>query len=86
MPEILAKVAAGDEATLTRHGQAVAVIVRPDRVHVRRPSAAAAIAQGKALESMVEVPGVGAEEELPQLDPAWAEELIAEIRSDRDAG
>jgi prevent-host-death family protein len=36
LPRILESVAAGDEVTITRHGQPVAVIVRPDALRVRR--------------------------------------------------
>lgn len=40
LPEILDRVSAGDEVTLTRHGQAVAVIVRPDTLRSRRADSA----------------------------------------------
>ena len=40
LPKILAAVADGEEVTLTRHGRAVAVIVRPDSLRVRRADAA----------------------------------------------
>ena len=34
--DLLERVAAGDEVTITRHGQPVAVVVRPDALRVRR--------------------------------------------------
>lgn len=40
LPELLDRVAEGDEITLTRHGRAVAVLVRPDRLRARRADAA----------------------------------------------
>jgi prevent-host-death family protein len=36
LPRILERVSAGDEVTITRHGQPVAVIVRPDALRARR--------------------------------------------------
>jgi prevent-host-death family protein len=45
LPEILDWVLAGEEVTLTRHGQAVAVVVRPDTLRVRRADEALAAAQ-----------------------------------------
>ncbi|MCA1671010.1 MAG: type II toxin-antitoxin system Phd/YefM family antitoxin, partial [Actinobacteria bacterium] len=36
LPEVLDRVADGDEITITRHGQPVAVLVRPDAVRTRR--------------------------------------------------
>lgn len=36
LPLILQRVLAGEEVTLTRHGEPVAVIVRPDSLRVRR--------------------------------------------------
>jgi len=39
LPEILDRVLAGEEVTITRHGQAVAVVVRPDALSARRADA-----------------------------------------------
>jgi len=36
LPSLLDRVAAGEEITVTRHGHAVAVMVRPDRLRSRR--------------------------------------------------
>ena len=36
LPEILDRVTAGEEVTITRHGRAVAIVVRPDALRVRR--------------------------------------------------
>lgn len=38
LPRILERVLAGEEITITRHGQAVAVVVRPDTLRARRAS------------------------------------------------
>lgn len=42
LPQIVNRVLAGEEITLTRHGQPVAVVVRPDRLRSRRADAALA--------------------------------------------
>jgi prevent-host-death family protein len=36
LPVILERVAGGEEVTITRHGRAVAVVVRPDALRARR--------------------------------------------------
>jgi prevent-host-death family protein len=36
LPEIIQRVQAGEEVTITRHGEPVAVIVRPDTLRARR--------------------------------------------------
>ena len=38
LPQILQRVLAGEEVTITRHGEPVAVIVRPDTLRARRAS------------------------------------------------
>src|SRR4051794_15680318 len=38
LPQILERVLAGEEVTITRHGRAVAVVVRPDALRARRAS------------------------------------------------
>lgn len=45
LPEILERVLAGEEVTITRHGKAVAIVVRPDALKVRRADEALAAAQ-----------------------------------------
>jgi len=82
LPEVLTRVEAGEEVTITRHGRPVAVIVRPD---VLRPRAAVVIEDAARLhESLM----AARDEELsigPGLTPEYAEELIREIRSGRDS-
>jgi prevent-host-death family protein len=81
MPEILERVQAGDEITLTRHGQPVAVIVRPDALRARRRTAAMQTARDirAMLEEGRRTPlhaGAGIAQE-------WAEGLISEIGEGR---
>ena len=49
LPELLDGVALGDEVTITRHGQPVAVLVRPDALRARRAGPATAEAARLAL-------------------------------------
>jgi prevent-host-death family protein len=39
LPELLDRVLAGEEITITRHGSPVAVVIRPERLRVRRADA-----------------------------------------------
>jgi prevent-host-death family protein len=83
LPEVLDRVEAGEEITVTRHGKPVAVVVRPDALRNRRASAAYAAADrlGDLLAEAASTPvgtagGISAER---------AEELVAEVRAGRDA-
>jgi antitoxin (DNA-binding transcriptional repressor) of toxin-antitoxin stability system len=101
LPEVLDRVADGEEITITRHGQPVAVVVRPDILWSRRSravlddaerirtllaeAAAAELPTGTELATGTELP-TGAELPAgPGLTVERAEELIAEIRAGRDA-
>lgn len=80
LAEILERVTAGEEVTLTRHGEPVAVVVRPDTLRVRRAEAAlagAARLHDELLEARARPLAPAA------LDPAYAEALIADVRSSR---
>jgi prevent-host-death family protein len=81
LPELLDRVVAGDEVTITRHGQPVAVVVRPDALRSRRAGAALATATKLrgllAASRSTPLPSVG-------LSETRAEELIAEISAGRD--
>ena len=81
LADILELVASGEEVELTRHGHPVAVIVRPDRLRARR--AGDALLESTRLRARLEQArdGVGT---AGQLTPERAEELIAELRRDRD--
>lgn len=81
LPEVLDRVAGGEEVTITRHGRPVAVVVRPDILWSRR-------ARG-ALEDAERIHGLLAEAAAaspdgPGLTAERAEQLIAEIRAGRD--
>lgn len=83
LPDLLSRVENGEEVTITRHGRPVAVLVRPDALRSRRAQAALEDAErmllagaGAGAAALPEGRGVTAER---------AEELIGEIRADRDA-
>ncbi len=82
LAELLTRVEAGEEVTITRHGRPVAVLVRPD---VLRPRAEVVIEEAARLHEMLMA---AAGEELPVspgLTTERAEELVSEIRADRDS-
>ncbi len=82
LPDLLSRVEGGEEVTITRHGRAVAVLVRPDALRSRRAHAALDGAERihQLLAEAASVTPVGT-----GLTEARAEELIAQIRVGRDA-
>jgi len=82
LPALLDRVEAGEEITITRHGRPVAVLVRPDALRGRRAEAAfkAAAAVREGLDRARVMPLSDA----PGLPPGRADELVAQLRSDRD--
>jgi prevent-host-death family protein len=83
LPELLDRVAAGEEITLTRHGRPVAVLVRPDRLRARR--ADDALAAAGEIAALLDV---GRQDRLDHgrpLTAARADELAAQVRSGRRA-
>jgi prevent-host-death family protein len=81
LPSLLDRVAAGEEITVTRHGQAVAVMVRPDRLRSRRADEVYATAA--RIHQMIE-DSRGKPLPSARLNSEFAEELIAEVRAGRD--
>ena len=82
LPQIVERVQAGEEVTLTRHGEPVAVVVRPDRLRKRRASDALAAAERvNELIERARFRPLSA----PTLDEARAEVLLAEVRASRAA-
>ncbi len=81
LPQILDRVLAGEEVTLTRHGKAVAVVVRPDTLRVRRADEAFA-----AAERLRDVLARGRTSRLrrrPKLSEERADALVADVRAGR---
>ncbi len=81
LPRILGLIQDGEEVTLTRHGQAVAVVVRPDTLRVRRTSEVDAVAQ-KLASSLNLAAGVPLDD-VPLADSAGEAELLEELASNR---
>ncbi len=83
LPELLDRVEKGEEFTITRHGQPVAEMTRPDRVG--NPRTAQVRAEARELRRQLEE---ARHKPLPEgrgLSTAFAEDLIAEARAGRDA-
>jgi len=83
LPEVLDRVAEGEEVTITRHGRAVAVVVRPDILRSRR--AGGALDDADRIHALLAEAAAGDLPAGPRLTAQRAEELIAEIRTGRDA-
>jgi antitoxin (DNA-binding transcriptional repressor) of toxin-antitoxin stability system len=81
LPEILTRVERGEEVTITRHGRAAAVLVRPDVLRARR--AQPVLAEAEQLRDLL---ATARSRPLPAstLDEDRAEELIREIRAGRE--
>ena len=83
LPEILDRVADGEEVTITRHGRPVAVVVRPDILWSRRSTPA--LDDAERIHALLTEAGTAELPAGPGLTAQRAEELIAEIRAGRDA-
>lgn len=83
LPEILDRVRDGEEVTITRHGEAVAVVVRPDALRVRR--ADRAVAAAERLHDLLEHARSTPLAEAGGLSLERAEELVADIAASRTA-
>jgi prevent-host-death family protein len=81
LPEILDRVEAGDEVTLTRHGRPVAVIVRPDDLRARRASQVLTESE-QISQLLVDMKGQTRPESALSNDRA--EELVAAVHAERD--
>ena len=83
LPEVLNRVEAGEQVTITRHGRAVAVVVRPDIIW-SLSAASEVTAQAEQLERIIQAAG---ERERPSggLSIEYAEELVAHIRAGRES-
>ena len=83
LPEILDRVLAGEEVTITRHGRAVAVIVRPDSIRARR--ADRALGDAERLRDLLDRARATRLSDAPTVSARWADELVAEVAAGRAA-
>lgn len=81
LPEILDRVIAGEEVTITRHGKAVAVVVRPDTLRTRRAGEAMATAQ--RLRGLIEAGRTHRLDRRSTMTAARAEALVEHARASR---
>ena len=81
LPELLDRVSAGEEVTITRHGVAVAVVMRPDAVRSRR--ADRALADAEHLRQLVEQSRAASLSDAPSITAERAERLVGEVRAGR---
>lgn len=82
--EILNRVEAGEEVTITRHDKPVAVVMAPRSVRTRKKAAAEAIERAEQLHRDLEA---ARDEPLSlsgSITSEYAEDLIRSIRADRD--
>jgi prevent-host-death family protein len=83
LAQILERVLAGDEITITRHGEPVAVIVRPDTLRARRASD-----RFRDATTVRDVIASGRQAKLrprPALTEQQAEALLADLQAARSS-
>lgn len=83
LPELLDRVTAGEEVTITRHGVAVAVVLRPDAVRLRR--ADRALADAEQLRSLVDRGRATRLSDVRAIAPDRADSLVRDVASSRRA-
>jgi prevent-host-death family protein len=83
LPAVLDRVLAGEEVTITRHGQDVAVLVRPDTLRVRR--ADRSLAEAERLRDLLERGRSTRLADAAAMDVERAEQLTAHVAASRSA-
>jgi antitoxin (DNA-binding transcriptional repressor) of toxin-antitoxin stability system len=83
LPEVLDRVIAGEEVTITRHGREVAVLVRPDAIRARR--ADQALAEAERLRSLLDRGRHARLADAPLVSAVRAEELVADVATGRSS-
>lgn len=83
LPKILDRVLAGEEVTITRHGQAVAVVVRPDSVRARR--ADRALGDAERVRDLIDRGRQARLADAPAISDERADVLVAEVAATRSA-
>jgi len=81
LAQILERVRDGEEVTLTRHGEAVAVVVRPDLLRVRR--AEGVLQAASALREQIVAARRAPRPPRTSASRQRAEALVAEVRASR---
>jgi antitoxin (DNA-binding transcriptional repressor) of toxin-antitoxin stability system len=81
LPEILDRVDDGDEVTITRHGRAIAVMIRPDALRVRR--AEGAFRRADEVGALLDRAARIRLSDAPGLAAGRADELVAGLGEER---
>lgn len=81
LPEILDRVLAGEEVTITRHGTVVAVVVRPDALRARR--ADRALGDAERVRDLLDRARATPLSDAPTVSAKRAAELVAEVAAGR---
>lgn len=82
LPALVDRLLCGEEVTITRHGEPVAALVRPEAMHTRPvadPSSLATILSARLDQARTQPP------RRVESRAGWADELVAQVRADRDA-
>ncbi|MDO5067523.1 MAG: type II toxin-antitoxin system prevent-host-death family antitoxin [Propionibacteriaceae bacterium] len=79
--EQLARVEAGEQVEITKHGKVAAVLVHPSALSARRAASAWSTDQIASLLNQARTKPIPAQ----GLSPERADELVAEIRAERSA-
>lgn len=82
LTSVLDRVETGEEVTLTRHGKAVAVLVRPDVLRRRRATPVQESAD--AIADLLVRARATPRQDLPGLTIEQADALVADVRTGRD--
>ena len=81
LPDLVDRVAKGEEIILTRHGRPVAVVVRPDTLRVRRGEGA--LASAADIRERLRAAQSAARPVLKGASRKRAETLVADLRAGR---
>jgi antitoxin (DNA-binding transcriptional repressor) of toxin-antitoxin stability system len=81
LPEVLTRVEGGEEVTITRHGRAVAVLVRPDALRSRSRGV---LQDAERVHDLLAAAAAELQPSRAGLTAERAEELIAAVRAGRD--
>lgn len=81
LPQILQRVLAGEEVTITRHGEPVAVVVRPDTLRVRRASQR--LSEADRVRDLIASSRQVKLHRRPTLSERQADVLVADVRAAR---
>jgi antitoxin (DNA-binding transcriptional repressor) of toxin-antitoxin stability system len=81
LPQILERVLAGEEVTITRHGEAVAVVVRPDTLRARRANELRSDAD--RVRDLIASGRQATLHDRPTLSESRADALLADVQASR---